>query len=299
MVREVQQEIASLIEDGQFAKANEQLLLMYKEDKKNSEVLYLLGYIAFKTDDYDQAIAYLNKSLALNDRDYRTHQVLGQALGLKAESAGGLKSAMLLPKIRNAFQKALELNEQSLDALEGLFMFYLFAPGLAGGDMKKADEYAQKISRTHPARGLMMRALQLLRRNQPQQAMEAFDQATESGQNDADIQMRAARFFLHQKAYDKAASLFERYVALKPHDAAGYNGKGRVFLDQGRAEEALQEFDRALQLNYNFIPAHLNRAEALQKLRRGDEARREYELVIERRPKSPAAARAKAALAKK
>ncbi len=296
MSTSIPQEWIDLIEQGHLAEAREKFMERYQQDKKDAQVLFYLGLIHFKQDDYDQAIEYLTKAVELDDTNYRAYEVLGQAYGLKAENAGMVKSAMLIPKIKKAFQTALDLNPQALGALEGLYMFHLFAPSVAGGDEQKALEYLEQIKQVNAARGHLAQALYHGRHKELEKARQEFDSAVQKGSNDPDVQIKAGRFYMNNKEYEKAGQAFDAYIALKPEDPSGYDAKGELLLQQDKAQEALAQFDTALQKNASFYPAMFNKARALEKLGNAEEARQAYEKVIQLNKKSPLAGKAREAL---
>jgi len=290
--------LTQLMEQGHLAEAREKFWELYEQDMNNAEVLYYLGLIHFKQDDYDSAIDFLSKSIDINPDDYRTHEVLGQAYGLKSENAGMVKSAMLIPKIKKAFQKALELNPQALGALEGLYMFYLFAPPMAGGDEKRAMEFLEQIEQANPARGYLANGLFHTKHQDLEKAKESFGKALENGADDADILLKAGRFFLNHNHLETAKTAFEKLTILKKEDPAGYDALGDALMKEGKWQEALEQFDKALKKNSSFYPARLHRADALAKLDRKDEARTEYQTLLKEHKGSGAAAKAKEALSR-
>lgn len=289
--------LTQLVEQGHLAEAREKFWELYEQDMNNAEVLYYLGLIHFRQDDYDSAIDFLSKSIDINPDDYRAHEILGQAYGLKSEHAGMVKSAMLIPKIKKAFQKALELNPQALGALEGLYMFYLFAPPVAGGDEKKAMEYLEQIEKANPARGHLAGGLFHTRHQNIEKATESFHKALEQGADDADVLLKAGRFFLQHNDLETAKNAFKKLTELKKEDPAGYDALGEAFMKEGNWQEARSLFETALKKNSSFYPARLHLADALVKLERKEEARTEYQTILKEHKGSSAAARAKEALA--
>jgi hypothetical protein len=53
--------------------------------------------------------------------------------------------------IREAFQKAVELDPSNMDAQFGLMGYYLAAPAIAGGGIDKARDQARAIARVDAA----------------------------------------------------------------------------------------------------------------------------------------------------
>lgn len=287
-------EIVALIESGNPDAAREKLQNAGAAADKDAEVNYYLGMIAFQKDEYDEAIEYISKAIEIKPDDSRFHELLGQAYGLKAQRSGMVKGSLLMPKIKKSFLRALELNPDSLLAREGLFMFYLFVPGVAGGDEKQALKIAAEIQEIKQARGHLANAIYKTKQNQVEEATELFEKAVRAGGDDAEVQMRAGQFFLSQK-HPKAIEAFDAYIRLKPSDPAGYNSKGKYYQMTKEYDKAIAMFDQALEKNNNHLLSRFNRAEVYTLQDKKDAARADYQFIIDR-DKNPLTAKAKEAL---
>ena len=287
-----------LIEQGNLPGALEILTPLNEQDKKNAEVNYLLGVVAIKQDRHDDALSFLTQAEKQNPDDARVHEAFGEAYGLKAQNAGMLKGAMLMPKIKKSFERALELNPNSLRAHEGLFMFYLFVPGPAGGSEKKAVQIAAEIASINEAHGHLAEALIKAKGGAKEEATAEFEKALQKAPEDNEVQMKAGRFMLQNEKFDLAEKAFSVVVSNSPFDPAGYEALGQLYLNKKNPEKALDNFNKALEKNPAFYPAKFSRAKAYMDLGKSDEARSDFEEIINQHSKSPFAAKAKGLLAK-
>lgn len=226
------------LEQGQFQKAQEAFEALLKQDNKNADYLFYLGYIALKQDRFDQAIDFLNKAEKQNASDARIYEALGEAYGFKAQRSGPLKGAMLVPKAKKAFQKALELNEDSIRAREGLFMFYLFLPGVAGGDEAKAEELAAEIAKRDVAHGHMARALIAAKQKNLTQAETEFIEATQAAPQDTEVQLRAGLFFMQNKKYEQAIALFSQALKVNPYMYPAKFNRAKAYKHTDKIEQS-------------------------------------------------------------
>ena len=290
-------EAIRLFDKGLYSEAEEKIRSILKEDNKNYEAFYYLGYIHFKRDEYDEAVDILDKAIKINDGDARVYEVLGQALGFKAQHAGMVKGAMLLPKVKKTFEKALAINPDSLIAREGLYMFYLFVPGVAGGDEAKAKKFAEEIKKINPARGHLAEALYFSKLKKQEEAEQSFEKAAQNGKDDPEIQHKAGQFFLGIKKFDKAKERFDRFLELQLDNPAAYAAKGDYLAAVGEQDSALEMYNQALAKNKDFFPARFKRAQVWQKKGESEKAKEEYRFIIKNYSKSPLAAQAKKALA--
>lgn len=296
MNQEVFNEAKTYFENSNFYMAEQKLRALAEDDKNNVEINYYLGLTLLKRDQYDEAVKTLERLQKNNSEDFRILEGLGEAYGMKAQNVSPVKAALIMPKVKKTFLKALELNPDSLGAREGLFMFYLFAPGVIGGDEDKAAELIGEIKTLNEARGYVAEGIFQRKQDEIDLAVAAFSTAQQKGQNDPEVQMKAGRFFLNNDLFEKSTKCFNRFIQLKPEDAQGYAAMGDLRLKQGNHEDALRLYNKALELNENFFPAKFNRAKALQGLNKTMEAVSDLKEIIRAYPNSPQAEEAKRVL---
>ena len=287
------QDAIEFYEQGQLNKAQAILEDLLNEDKKNPEIYYYLGCIAQSKDEYDQAIDYLDKAVKLDGTQAKYYVMLGEALGLKSKNVNMIKAAMTLGKVKSAFQKALELDPENLSAREGLFMIYLFAPPMAGGDAQQAERLLSEIQTMNPARGFIAQGMMLMKEKKLPEVENAFARAAETGKDDADIQMRVARFFLERKDFKKALSCIDRFIELKPEDPAGYLTKGEILSKMNDDEQALQYFEKAIEKDEQNLRARYQRALHYHFQNKNDLAKKDLEFIVNQKTKHPIKDRAK------
>jgi protein O-GlcNAc transferase len=168
------------------------------------------------------------------------------------------------------------------------------------------------------ARALRTQGNRLLQLNQPQAALQYFDQALACDANDAftlndrgnalqDLQRCEDAIASYGRALqikpDFAAALTNRGNALrklkrleealldldaalrlKPAFPQALNNRGNVLRDLGRLAEAVSSFDQALLLKSDFTLAHSNRGKALLDLKRPREALESFEVALRCEP---------------
>jgi spermidine synthase len=80
--------------------------------------------------------------------------------------------------------------------------------------------------------------------------------------------------------YTEAETAFRQAIDLAPYDASIHNSLSRLLIELGRPEEAVAAADESLRHDPTHLWAHFNRAWALEKLGRFDEASRSYEKAL-------------------
>jgi tetratricopeptide (TPR) repeat protein len=120
---------------------------------KRLEALIASGRAAFDKKDYDAAADSFEKATKLDPKSADAFLWYGNALGQRAQTAGSIKQAFLAPRMKHAWERAVELDPCGIEARASLIQFYTMAPGIMGGSMDKAKAEAQEIIAIDPYRG--------------------------------------------------------------------------------------------------------------------------------------------------
>lgn len=106
---------------------------------------------------WDDAIGECEAAVKLAPLDSEYHLWLGRACGEKANSIHSIKAYSLAKKVRREFERSVELDRGNVDALFDLGEFYAAAPGIVGGDKRKAQDMAQALEQYEPAQADQLR----------------------------------------------------------------------------------------------------------------------------------------------
>lgn len=108
---------------------------MTKTPSDLSQVHHNLGNVFFRKGDYSRAIKSYQKSIKLNDRNYKVYYDLACAFG----NVNDYENAI------NNYKKALTLNNKDIYALNALASIYL-----SKGNTKDAKTCAESLSKSAP-----------------------------------------------------------------------------------------------------------------------------------------------------
>ena len=208
--------------------------------------LIAAGRAALDRGDADQAIAQLEKAIALNPNNPDAHYVLGLAFGRKALDAGMFGAMSQIGRAKEEWQRTIELNPNSIDARLRLIEYYLRVPGVAGGSEEKAME-----------------------------------QAAEARKRDALAGHRAyAYVYTLEKKPDLAVKEMVEAVREQPKSAKAHYFLGNALLTQKDWKGSLHEYEMALSLDAAYLPSYfrIGQHAALSESNyvRGEEAIRKY-----------------------
>src|SRR5205814_1955101 len=93
-----------------------------------------------------------------NDRSSPYFQWLAIAYRVKATAAGPLAQMSLAGSLKQAMERAVELDSTNIEGRINLFQFYLEAPAAMGGGLDKAREQAAAIMARDPYQGRLQNA---------------------------------------------------------------------------------------------------------------------------------------------
>ena len=124
----------------------------------DGEAAYYLGRAKMELKDLQGAMTLAEKAEAVNPNSSRAHLLVGDVAIQMAQNAGIFKGLGLAHRFREEAEKAIALDPKNLDAREDLMEFYFDAPGIGGGDKKKASAMADEMGRIDATRGLLAKA---------------------------------------------------------------------------------------------------------------------------------------------
>jgi tetratricopeptide (TPR) repeat protein len=256
---------AELEERGQFAQAEQIYLAQERLAPMNAEILFHLGTLRMRQNDWPKAIEYLGKCRRLEPRNADVLFYLAQAYYLNRELAPAQQTisiaARLAPGNAPVLQKAGEYLCDGGDC----------GPGL--NDLlhaRKLDPTLENIDLD-----LGMAYFKLANHKEAQPILEAVLRKDPSNLVAVLILGKIAAY---QGNWDKARGLDEYVVAREPRNADALKDLGTALVALGKDEEALAPLHQALDIRPDMSEAHFQLGKALRSLGRADDARYEMDL---------------------
>jgi tetratricopeptide (TPR) repeat protein len=168
----------------------------------------------------DAAIHECELAVATAPATSDNHLWLGRAYGLKARHAGPITAFQRARKVQSSFARAVELNGQSVAALNDLGEYYIDAPGIVGGGADKAVALAQRAMQANPAVAHRILALLAQSKGDYATAEKEFKSAV-AVLRSPEAWVDLARFYQVRSRYDEAVSAAQAAIASdRARDAA-------------------------------------------------------------------------------
>jgi tetratricopeptide (TPR) repeat protein len=209
---------------------------------------YYLGRIAYLENELDNSIEQFEKAIALSKTsDY--YYWLGCAYGLKAQRSPKLKQALLVRKIKNAFETAVQMDSLNIPAMDALIQYHTMAPSIMGGDKNTAMSLAQQMKRIDPVRGHQALGMVYERENKIDLAETEYVTAFQLAPDEPVRYIQLSNWYRNQKKYDKAQSSIQELLIKEPANPEALCHLGYIYQDLRQFDNAFSAFDRALAID--------------------------------------------------
>ncbi|ODU42093.1 tetratricopeptide repeat protein [uncultured Aquimonas sp.] len=210
---------------------------------------------------------------------------LGRVYGRQALEASVFTKLSWAGRCREAWETAVRLDGNNIDARFDLLGYYLQAPGVAGGGRDKAEATLPEIDAIHPSYGQLARGQIAAANKDLAAARNHFEAAVTA--DPASIRARTALANLHlrEQRNAEARAVWQQALQLKADDVYAIYQLGRLAALTGEELEAgLQQLDQFLAVedkpsDLSVEGAHWRRGQILAKLGRIDEARTALQLA--------------------
>jgi Tfp pilus assembly protein PilF len=272
----------TLFNKGKLAEARKVFESVLKQDDKSAEAHYRLGLIFLTNQfrDEDDAVDQMERATEINPESADYQYGLGAAYGTKAQNAGIIKQAFIAPKIKKAFEKAVQLNPNHINAHMGLAQYYQRAPGIMGGDMAKAFSEADRIIELDEIRGRTFKANLYMSDKKATEAANEIKALKTNKAGDWRAWRAAGQFYMRNQMTDDAVLSFEKYTTLRPDTADSFHFLARAYVQKKDGDKAVALAKKSLALDGNYAPALDVLAQAYELKGQKKEARESYQRLM-------------------
>ena len=196
----------ALLEAGHFKRLRAWAEPRLAANPNDALAAFYVGTAKQETGDPVGALPLAEKAVGLDPNNARYHLLVANACIQQAQNAGMFKGMSLAHRFRDEASKAASLDPKSIDAREALMEFYFEAPGMAGGDKKKARALADEIGTIDAVRGLLAQANLAGKEKNSTKQDEWYQKAVTAAPHDWRALVEAAGFYVSDasKKYDLA-----------------------------------------------------------------------------------------------
>ena len=219
-----------------------------------------------------EATKIAEQCITAHSSNSQCHEALGNVLGNKALK-DGWSAISYAGKIRDSFQKAIELDAKNFSARSSLMQFYLGAPSIVGGGTSKAKDLIVDTIKVSPIAGALLQAnfdIKEEKLDRAEAALLAITANSIEGSDDLtnihkNLLSSLGHNYINAKRYGDCERIFREFSQRFPENIGAPYGMGRSLQEQGKHKEALPHFEKALSLEANAI-IYYRLAKSLQAL---------------------------------
>jgi len=238
-----------------FAEARTAFEQLIAAEPTNGSAAFYLGDMALTRDAPEEAVQWLEKATALTPNSSEYFRELGDAYGLSAQRAGLFSKLGLAQKSKAAYEHAVALAPEDLEARYSLFNYCRQAPSIAGGGMDQARVQALEIQKRDELRGALALVELSVAEHKFDEAFATLDTVRRRHPESPlpDYQFGRACAMCGQRL-DQGAAALRHYLTITPDENqpplwAAHWRLGQILEKMGDIAGARAEFAAALKLN--------------------------------------------------
>lgn len=274
-----------LLNQGRVDEAAATLTAVLARQPNDALAHQLMCRVNYAQDLGDAAVRECEQATQ-NDPSSSVNQLwLGRAYGLKASQANMLAAFGIARKVPTAFDRAVQLDPNNIDAMSDLGQFYVSAPAIVGGGTDKAEKLAGRLIVRSAGRGHRLLGQIAAKKNDLGTAEGEFKSATAAAKT-PDSWVDLGLFYQQHGDPDKAVTALKLSIEANRKKNSALVDVASILTDLQRlpdvAEKCLRDY-LASPAKTDDAPAfkvHLQLGDLLK--RRGDlaGAKREYDAAL-------------------
>jgi tetratricopeptide (TPR) repeat protein len=230
----------ALMENGHWKRAKILAEAFYRAHPQEARSAYLLSRVRTQFREIDDALKYAQLAVQLEPKNASYHLQLAQAYGDQAQKASILKQFGWARKCRAEIEVAMAIDPRDVDNMDAQVSYYHDAPGILGGDKKKAIALAEEMAKINPARGYLAQA-EIMRKEHGDdgQILRLYQKAVESDPRNYNALISLLNYYVHPRHTNLTlAEIYARQaVQLNPDRMTGYCLLVQILVKQNRGKE--------------------------------------------------------------
>ncbi|MBM3783999.1 MAG: tetratricopeptide repeat protein, partial [Acidobacteria bacterium] len=214
----------------------------------------------------DQALEHYKKIAELEPQDIDALLMLGRLQKLAHNSVDS----------KNAYEKALQVDPENVDAMSGLAMVFADL-----GDTTRAAELLKKVADKSPnLRTLTQLADAYEQMREYKLAGQTLKRAVDMQPENAELRRAYANLLVQSEDFSGAVKEFEGIVEDEPRDGASWLRLSQLHLQMGQTEKGLEAHKKAAELDPNSLEVRYNAVNIAEGQGKLDEAIKEMKAVL-------------------
>ncbi|MFC2104665.1 tetratricopeptide repeat protein [Bacteroidota bacterium] len=229
-----------------------------KNGSENFESYVHLGKILAHEGNFEKATEMFIKSVEINPQSSDAHLWLGISYLGQMQNASFMEQGIYSGKALDNYKKAIELDPYNIEARIRLANYYINAPSIAGGSVKRAKEQAEEIIKYSPSEGQKLMAEIYIKEDKMDLALEMYSELIKNEPNNTDLYYQLGMLHQKTKNFEEAFNTFEKALKIDPKafDSMYQIGRTSVFSKQN-LDRGIESFKEYLKFDQpSGLPGH-------------------------------------------
>jgi tetratricopeptide (TPR) repeat protein len=205
-----------------------------RQDPSSAEGHNLLCRVHYAEERWDSAIRECERATQLSPNNGEYQLWLGRAYGEKADHSSWLTAIGLAKKSHAAFERAVQLAPNNIDARADLSEYYIEAPAFLGGGADKAVAQANATEKLDPATAWWIRGRVAEHDKRTADAEQAYKKAIQVGKNPPRHMFDLASFYRHANRLDDLERTAAQAARLDTNNTSTLVDSASLLLRVGR-----------------------------------------------------------------
>jgi tetratricopeptide (TPR) repeat protein len=185
-------EARTLMDRGEYRQAADVLGSRLDHPRDRAEALILLTRAFNSLGDYKQGVDHGKQAIEAAPDSAEAHLEYARALRIKMQNINKMKAMFVLGSYKSALRRSLELDPSNVEARMEEIGFLTNAPGVAGGDLDKAEKRIDELVSLDRRQAMFMRAALRSKQKDTEGAIATYREMVELDENDADARQALA-----------------------------------------------------------------------------------------------------------
>ncbi len=238
--------IEVLMDNGHWKRARALAEAAYKANPNDAHANYLMARVAQRYDKLDDALKYAETAAKLDGKVSAHHRMVGEIAGAVAEKASVFKQMSMAGKIKSSFDVALALDPKNYENVLNKVQFYTEAPGIMGGDKKRAAELANDLVKSNPVHGYRVLAWIAENAKKRDEMVNMYMQAHQADPKNCEVNYTLAALYINSGTdFPKAEEHARAAMDACPDRIGGYRLVAYSLAAQKRVDESAKVVARA------------------------------------------------------
>ena len=247
--------VKRMITDRRYEVARATLEGQLKRTPGDDAAMECIGRLLLDQGESADAVDWLEKAVAINEKSALHHESLGIALRAEGGKANMLQAPGIMGHMKKELDLSVTLDPTLVEARYVLLQMYAQAPPMMGGSIEKAREHAAALLKLNPMRGHFGYGIIAEQENDFVTAEKEFVAAIAVSPDSDVAYSSAGGFYRRRERWSDAVVMYEKWVKTMPKDATPTRvSNAHYFLGfanekAGHAEKAKAEYETAIAAN--------------------------------------------------